>query len=89
MASHASVNVGTAAGVLVAAGGPPGVHQFSQSRAPRTVTLKPAAAISVGGPGVTVADGLDIAAGAVVSIQTNDALYAIGAAATTCKVLIA
>lgn len=86
MASHANVNVGTSAGVLVAAGGSTIRQEFT--KAPRTVTLKPAAAISVGGPGVTVAAGLDIPANAVVSIQTNDALYAIGAGATTCKVLI-
>lgn len=86
MASHSSVNVTTAATVIVPAGGSTIRQEFE--KAPRTVTLKPAAAISIGGPGVTVAAGLDLAAGSVTSFQTNDAIYAIGAGATTCKVLI-
>lgn len=82
--TNATVAVGTTATKLVNAAGN-GSHQFNKPR--RVVTLKPTAAISIGGSGVTVANGLDIAAGATVSIQCSDALYAIGAAATNCKVL--
>jgi hypothetical protein len=82
---HSTVAVGTSATLLVGEGGN-GSHQFSKR--PRSVTLKPTAAISIGGPGVTVAAGFDIAAGQVVSLQVTEPLYAIGAAATNCKVLV-
>lgn len=87
MASHSSVNVTTAATKIIPAAGN-GSHQFNRDKSRRVVTIKPVAAISVGGPGVTVANGLDIAAGATVSFPCPDELYAIGAAATTAKVLI-
>lgn len=82
MAKHASLNVGTSAAKLNFGGA-----EGNQVFAGRRVVLQPAAAISIGGPGVTVAAGIVLAAGSTTVIEFTGDLWAIGAAATTVKVL--
>lgn len=81
MAKHSTQNVGTAAALLNIG------RTGNQTFGAKSVTLKPTATITVGGPGVTVAAGLDIAAGATVTLAVDGPLWAIAPVATTVKVL--
>lgn len=51
----------------------------------KSITLTPTTStvFYVGGPGVTSANGLYVAAGGAVTIQTTAAVYAVGASALT------
>lgn len=70
--SHGAKPVGATA-VLIAA---------ARDRAAITIQNKGAAAVVVGGSGVTTASGIEIAAGATLTLETGAAIYGIAASGT-------
>lgn len=83
MAKHTTQNVGVAAAALDL-----GASVGQTFDRDRNVVLKPAATISIGGPGVTVANGLVVAAGATVFLgDIKPPLYAIAPVATSVVIL--